>query len=290
MNGKLKKMSYSIQPQFLFDLRRVSYRYNKRFPAVCEVDLSIQEGERVAILGPTRSGKSSLLKIMQGQLFPEDGSFRLFGDDVISLENLRTLRSFVGFSGQISDEQLFRPTVLDNLVHGSGIIDFAQKSRISQIDLISNLLGIQDILDRSPAELSGGEKKIVSFASSLLGKPRVLILDEPTSGLSHYLKEKARQLLINSEFSPKTLILSTNDLDLARNLCERAVLLSPEHRKIADGPTSKILEDINLLVSTQIYHEHLHHHDEEDHVHQHDHDERHDHEHDVAISEDSDLT
>lgn len=240
----------------VFELERVSYRYNKGVMAVCEVDLWIRQGERVAILGGTRSGKSTLLKILQGRLAAITGIVKIFDQNLplSKREKFGKFQSRIGFSGQHPDDQLFRPTVLDDLIYGGRVVDVPSATSRTDFQQICDILEIEDLLDRSSAELSSGEKKIVSIAAALLGHPEVFILDDPTPGLSEYFKQRIVWLLTASAFAPSTLLLSTQDLALAASLCERAILLSPDHRKVADGPTQRILHDVDLLVSNKVIH------------------------------------
>jgi cobalt/nickel transport system ATP-binding protein len=265
----------------LFELEKVSYRYKGIFTALLQVDLTIQEGERVAILGATRSGKTTLLKILQGRLIAEEGRVRVLGEPraLVRERRLGHLQARIGFLSQHPDGELFRPTVLDELIYGSGIVDVPSAIREAYVHKICDALGIKDLLDRSPNELSGGEKKMVGIAAALIGRPDVLMLDEPTPGLSDCVKGRIVWLLTRSIFTPGTLFLSTHDLSLAEALCDRAVLLSPDHRKVADGPIQKILQDTGLLLSTQVIHEHGHRHGGSFHLHRHDHGEEHGHEH-----------
>jgi cobalt/nickel transport system ATP-binding protein len=147
---------------------------------------------------------------------------------------------------------LFRPTVLDDLIYGGAIVDVPLATSKDDFKFLCVALEIEDLLDRSFAELSGGEKKIVSIAAALLGHPEVFIMDGLSPGLSAYFKQRVVWLLKGSAFAPRTLMLATHDLVLAESLCERAILLSPDHRKAADGPIRTILQDTDLLVANQV--------------------------------------
>jgi cobalt/nickel transport system ATP-binding protein len=238
----------------LFELEQASYRYGNGVMALCEVDLSIREGERVAILGATRSGKTTLLKIFQGQLAATAGRVQIFGQSYPPGKGRmrQDRRSRIGFSGPHPNGQLFRPTVLDDLIYGGAIVDVPLATSKDDFQSLCVALEIEDLLDRSFAELSGGEKKIVSIAAALLGHPEVFIMDGLSPGLSAYFKQRIVWLLTKSAFAPRTLLLATHDLALAESLCERAILLSPDHRKAADGPIRTIVQDTDLLVANQV--------------------------------------
>jgi cobalt/nickel transport system ATP-binding protein len=267
-----------LNPYPLFRLSRVSYRYKSRFPAVSDIDLIIRNGEKIAVLGAMRAGKSSLLKILQGRLTPEKGIV-YFLEKPLTSENISFLQSRVGFAGQFPDEQLFRPTILDDLVYGSGLMNHVSGPQMGKIEKVCQRLGIQDVFDRPSGELSGSEKKLVSIAASLAFNPEILILDEPTAGLSPYLKDQVQSLIKDSNYAPATVIFSTNDLDIAKSLSMRTLLLSPDHRIMADGPTSNILDDSHLLIESRMIHEHVHFHHGTPHYHRHAHDREHGHRH-----------
>lgn len=238
----------------LFELEKVSYRYGNGVMAICEVDVSIREGERVAILGATRSGKTTLLKILQGQLAATAGSVQIFGQSLPPGKGRRRKdhRSRIACSGPHPDTQLFRPTVLDDLIYGGTIVDVPLATSKDDFEYLCATLEIEDLLDRSSAELSGGERKIVSIAAALLGHPEVFIVDGLSPGLSAYFKQRIVWLLTESAFAPRTLLLATHDLALAEFLCERAILLSSDHRKVADAPIRTILQDTDLLVANYV--------------------------------------
>ena len=176
-------------------------------------------------------------------------------------------------------ERLFRPTVLDDLVYGPGTMDIPPPGRLDRLRVICNALGIEDLLERSSADLSGGERKAVSVAAALIDRPEVLVLDEPAQGLSPSIKQRLISVLRESPVAPQTLVLATHDMGLAESLCERAILLSPHHRKVADGPTRTILAQPGLLLSAELIHEHGHSHGGTFHLHRHSHGDEHEHLH-----------
>lgn len=145
----------------LFELEQASYRYGNGVMALCEVDLWIREGERVAILGATRSGKTTLLKILQGQLAATAGRVQVFGQSFAPGKGRkrRDHRSRMACSGPHPNGQLFRPTVLDDLIYGGAIVDVPLATSKDDFQSLCATLEIEDLLDRSSAELSGGEKR-----------------------------------------------------------------------------------------------------------------------------------
>ncbi len=145
----------------LFELEQASYRYGNGVVALCEVDVSIREGERVAILGATRSGKTTLLKVIQGQLAATAGRVQIFGRSFPPGKGRmrKDHRSRMACSGPHPNGQLFRPTVPDDLIYGGTIVDVPLATSTDDFQSLCATLEIEDLLDRSSAELSGGEKK-----------------------------------------------------------------------------------------------------------------------------------
>jgi cobalt/nickel transport system ATP-binding protein len=145
---------------------------------------------------------------------------------------------------------------------------------------IADLLGIVGLLDRPPFHLSGGEKKKVAIASTLIVNPDLLLLDEPTNGLDPRSQSWLIELLVNLHAAGKTLITATHDLDIVPIIADRALVFSEEHTLVAEGPSRALLADTALLLRVNLIHEHLHRHGELIHSHPHYHNHEHDHSHD----------
>ncbi len=262
----------------IFALDSVSYSYASNLPALEDVTLHIGRGESVALLGANGSGKSTLIKLLDGLLFPQKGTFEAFGSSITEAV-LRDdqygfqFRRRVGFIFQDSDAQLFSPTVRDEIAFGPlqmGLPILEVEERIRDI---SALLEIERLLDRVPYHLSGGEKKKVAIASSLVINPEVLLLDEPTSGLDPRSQHWLVELLQKLHSAGKTLVTATHDLGIVPAIAGRALVFSEGHRLVADGTVSEILRNTELLLRVNLIHEHLHRHGSawHDHPHQHDH-------------------
>ena len=172
----------------LFECRDVHYAYQGRFPALCGVDMTISRGERIAFLGANGCGKSTLLNLLDGLVFPDKGAIRYEDRELTEAAFLDTrfsagFRRAVGLVFQNPDVQLFCPTVREDIAFGPlqlGIDEVSVKARIASL---AETLGITHLLDRSPHQLSVGEKRKVAFATVLAIDPDVLLLDEPTAGL-----------------------------------------------------------------------------------------------------------
>lgn len=267
----------------VFDLRDISYAYPGGRPGLEKVDLEVAEGDRLVILGANGSGKSTLLKLMDGLIFPTGGTFKAFGR-TISEEALEggdfnaDFRRRVAFVFQDSDIQLFSPTVFEEVAFGPLQLDISVDDAARRAEDILNMLGLAPLRDRQPHQLSGGEKKKVAIAAALAIGPDVLLLDEPTNNLDPRTRAWLLDLLFELGRAGKTIILATQDLEMAADFADRAVVLNESHRIAAAGPAT-LLADTELLVAVNLLHEHSHRHGRTAHSHIHAHLAGHEHEH-----------
>jgi cobalt/nickel transport system ATP-binding protein len=258
----------------ILTLDDIHYRYLDRFVALDGVSLSVSRGEKVALLGANGCGKSTLLKILDGLLFPDAGTFHAFGAEVNerALEDEQMSQGFrgrVGFVFQNSDAQVFSPTVRDELAFGplNMGLDREQVERRTTDTLA--LLSIEDLADRAPYQLSGGQKKRVAIASVLVMNPEVLIFDEPTAALDPRTQEWLVELIIELNDAGKTIVLATHDLATLHSLADRCVVFSEDHKLVAEGTPAEVLADDALLRSVNLVHEHSHAHHNVFHTHEH---------------------
>jgi len=274
----------------IFDLRNVSYTYLRRFEALKEVNLTINAGEQVAILGANGSGKSTLLAILNALNYPTSGEFYAFGnpvkeelfDTLEDNEFNRFFRKKVGFLFQNPDVQLFSSTVYDEIAFGPLQLDLPPEDVKKRTEDIISMLGIENLADRAPHMLSGGEKKKVCIASILSTNPDVLLLDEPTGGLDPRSQIWLIELIQDLAKSGKTIITATHDLDIVQQISNRAIVVGEDHTIKADTASASVMNDLDLLMSTNLIHRHMHRHGKLLHEHLHAHSKEHDHMHDAA--------
>jgi len=274
----------------IFDLRNVSYTYLRRFEALKEVNLTINAGEQVAILGANGSGKSTLLAILNALNYPTSGEFYAFGnpvkeelfDTLEDNEFNRFFRKKVGFLFQNPDVQLFSSTVYDEIAFGPLQLDLPPEDVKKRTEDIISMLGIENLADRAPHMLSGGEKKKVCIASILSTNPDVLLLDEPTGGLDPRSQIWLIELIQDLAKSGKTIITATHDLDIVQQISNRAIVVGEDHTIKADTASAAVMNDLDLLMSTNLIHRHMHRHGKLLHEHLHAHSKEHDHMHDAA--------
>jgi cobalt/nickel transport system ATP-binding protein len=253
------------------DLR---FSYLGRFPALDGVTMRVARGEKVALLGANGCGKSTLLKVLDGLIVPDSGTFTAFGSSVTD-ENLEDeqfnqgFRSRVGFIFQNSDAQVFSPTVREEIAFGPLNMAMSKEQVTQRVEDTMAMLGITDLADRAPYQLSGGQKKRVAIASVLVMNPEVLLFDEPTAALDPRTQQWLMELIVELNRAGKTIVLATHDLDTLDVLADRCVVFSEAHRIAGMGTPQEILGARDLLLGVNLIHEHSHWHAGVEHNHDH---------------------
>jgi len=258
----------------LLVVEKASYTYLERFPALDEVSLSVQRGEKVALLGANGCGKSTLLKLLDGLVFPDSGRYYAFDSEITEdrLEDEQLsqgFRSRIGFVFQNSDAKVFSPTVREEIAFGPLNMGMSRDEAAARVDDTLAMLDIVGLAERAPYQLSGGQKKRVAIASVLVMNPEVLLFDEPTAALDPRTQQWLIELIVELNGAGKTIVLATHDLDTLERLADRCVVFSEDHRVAAEGRTARILGDDDLLVAVNLVHEHPHAHRGRVHTHLH---------------------
>jgi cobalt/nickel transport system ATP-binding protein len=260
----------------VFELKDVCYSYLGRYTALSGVDIKIRQGEKIAIIGANGSGKSTLLHILDALIFPDKGVIRAFGSEL--KEGLfndeaysRDFRKKVGLVFQNPDVQLFCPTVKEDIIFGPLQLGIAHNEIDKRLEELIEMLGIKELLDRSPHQLSIGEKRKVAIASTLIIGPEVIILDEPTAGLDPLTTRHIIDMLMQANASGKTIITSTHDLHIVEEISDTVFVFSQAKTIVRSGSPGVILKDDQLLRDNNLVHIHSHRHDGTVHVHPHHH-------------------
>jgi cobalt/nickel transport system ATP-binding protein len=254
--------------------RDLRFSYLERFPALEGVSLDVARGEKLALLGANGCGKSTLLKVLDGLLFPTGGTYHAFGELVTEehLEDeqfLMGFRSRVGFVFQNSDAQVFSPSVRDEIAFGPLQLGLSRDDVEARIDDVMSMLEIEDLADRAPYQLSGGQKKRVAIASVLVMNPEVILFDEPTAGLDPRTQQWLLELLVELGRAGKTIVLATHDLDLLEWVVDRCLVLSEQHQVLSEGTPAELLANREVLLAANLIHEHSHRHGSLVHSHPH---------------------
>lgn len=241
----------------IFDVKDLCFSYNGQISALNNINITVYPGEKLAIVGSNGSGKSTLLKILDGLYFPNSGTVKAFGQ-ILSEQALRDdrfnfeFRSRVGFVFQDSDAQLFMPSVWDEIAFGPLQLGIYQTDVAARVEAALFALQIEKLRDRSPHQLSGGEKKRVALASVLSLSPQVWLLDEPSAGLDPRSASWLEEFLNTQGSAGKTVVLSTHDLAFVEAIAERVYVLDENHQIIAEGTPKKILSDHSLLIKANL--------------------------------------
>lgn len=223
-------------------IKDLHYSYPDGFPAVQGLSFTVRPGESVGIIGANGAGKSTLLLLLLGVLFPQQGEVEL-GDVRVTKKTLPLIREKIGLVFQNPDEQLFMSTVYDDVAFGPRNYKLAEQEVAARVRQALEMVGILHLQDRAPFRLSGGEKRAAALAAVLSLQPQILVLDEPTAALD----PQARRRIINLlQAMACSRIITSHDLDMVFDLCERTIVLQ-DGQIAAAGLTPEILTNEQLL-------------------------------------------
>ncbi|MBD1849340.1 energy-coupling factor ABC transporter ATP-binding protein [Leptolyngbya sp. FACHB-711] len=225
-------------------IEQLCYTYPDGTQALQDINLSIRASEKVAIVGANGSGKSTFLLHLNGLLLPQTGQV-VIGELPVTERNLTAIRNFVGVVFQNPDDQIFMPTVWEDITFGPMNQGLRGKELTHRSQHAMHAIGLEPdrFANRNAMNLSGGEKKRVAIAGVLAMQPQVLVLDEPTAQLDPRSRRQLIQLL---RVLPLTQLIATHDLDLAVELCSRTVVLS-NGQIVYDGATELVMNDREFL-------------------------------------------
>ena len=264
----------------IFELNNVHFAYLGKFPALCGIDIKINQGQKISVIGANGSGKSTFLQILDGLIFPDKGEVNFCGQELNEKilnddQFCRDFRRKVGFIFQNPDVQLFCPTVKEDIVFGPLQLGFAKSEIEKRLEKLVDILEIKELLERPAYQLSIGEKRKITIAGVLIIEPEIFILDEPTAGLDPQTTRKIIDLLMQENINGKTIITSTHDLHIVEEISDIVYVFNHEKRIVKSGPAESILNDTQLLMENNLVHIHRHRHKDKIHIHPHQHLEHH---------------
>lgn len=234
------------------EMRNVEFIYGYKTPfekkALENINLSITKGEFIGIIGKTGSGKSTLVQLMNGLLVPQIGDVVVDGINTKDKKRVKEIRKRVGLVFQYPEYQLFEETVYKDIAFGPQNLGFSEDEVKRKVKEVCELLEIpQQLLEKSPFELSGGQKRRVAIAGILAMDPECIILDEPTAGLDMRGRKRIFNIIerLHKE-AKKTIILISHSLEDVAMLCERVIILS-KGKIHFDGPKHQAFENVELL-------------------------------------------
>lgn len=230
----------------MLTLDHVSFSYPDGTAVLKDISFTIRDGEQVALIGANGTGKSTLMKVILG-LLSAKGSIAV--DDLpMTAENLPKIRSLLGYVLQDADNQMFMPTVLEDMIFGPMNYGLDRESAIKKARETLETLGVPHLETRQNHKLSGGEKRMAAIATILAMDPKIMLMDEPSSNLD----PKNRRTLIHTLNSLSlTKIIATHDLDMVLDTCKRVILIN-SGTVVADGPVSEILYNKELLEANDL--------------------------------------
>jgi cobalt/nickel transport system ATP-binding protein len=228
-------------------VENLHYRYPDGRVALDGVDLSIAPGERVAILGPNGAGKTTLMLHLNGVLTATSGTIEISGIG-LSRKTLRDIRRRVGLVFQDPDDQLFMPTVAQDVAFGPANFGVSGDALAARVAAALSVVSMTEHADRSPAHLSGGQRRRAALATVLACEPEILVLDEPSANLDPVAR---RELAETLAILPATMVIVTHDLPYAAQLCDRAIVLDGGV-VVADDTVTAVLSDADLLAAHRL--------------------------------------
>ena len=243
------------------EISNLTYEYPDGYKALNEISFDLEEGDSLGILGPNGAGKTTLILHLNGILGEMDGSIKLNNLEVVE-DNLAEIRKTVGVVFQDPDDQLFMPTVLEDVMFGPKNFGFSEEASRENAEEALKMVGMNDYQEKAPHHLSFGQKRKVAIASVLASKPQLLVLDEPSSNLDPSSRRELIDILLSLEIS---IVLVTHDLPMALEICPKSIVVN-------SGLITENGKTIDLLTNNKVMRENrlelpygfaLHHLDEE---------------------------
>ncbi len=225
----------------MIEFAHVSFSYESDRPVLRDISFRIERGESVGLIGANGAGKSTVMKLLLGLI---RGEGRILVDGIeVSKATLPEVRRKMGFVLQNSDNQMFMPTVYEEMMFGPLNYGLSREEAEKRVDAVLDGLGLADLKQRHNHRISGGEKRMAAIATVLAMEPEAVLMDEPSSALDPY----NRRVVINTiRALPMTKLITSHDLDMILDTCKRVILLSGGE-VAADGPAESILRDRALL-------------------------------------------
>ena len=232
---------------YMIEFQNVDFSYEKDRKVLHDMSFSIGKGESVGLIGANGAGKSTIMKLLLGLLGPDSGKVLIDGIEV-KKETLGDIRAKLGFVLQNSDNQMFMPTVYEDMIFGPLNYGLPRAEADRRVDEVLGRLGLEYLKNRYNHKISGGEKRMAAIATILAMEPEAILMDEPTSALDPY----NRRIVINTiKGLPQTRLIASHDLDMILDTCDRVILISGGHIA-ADGPVREILTDRELLEANRM--------------------------------------
>ena len=230
----------------MLEFRNVSFSYEPGTPVLDNLSFHIRKGETVGLIGANGAGKSTIMKLMLG-LLPAQGEILVDGMPVTK-QNLPPIRQKIGFVLQDSDNQMFMPTVYEDMIFGPRNYGLSREEADARVDRVLRELGLENLKHRHNHKISGGEKRIAAIATILAMEPEMIVMDEPSTALDPVNR---RRVISTINSRKETKLIASHDLDMILDTCQRVILLN-HGRIVADGEAETILRDQALLEANRM--------------------------------------
>ena len=230
----------------MIQFQNVSFAYDKAHPVVEKLSFTIAKGEAVGLIGANGAGKSTIMKLMLG-LLEGSGQIAVCGMPM-NPSNLPAIRQKLGFVLQDSDNQMFMPTVYEDMAFGPRNYGLSKEETEKRVDDVLNRLGLQALKHRHNHKISGGEKRMAAIATILAMEPEAILMDEPSTALDPVNR---RTVIRTINALSQTKLIASHDLDMILDTCSRVILLS-QGKIVADGDAQTILRDKALLEANRM--------------------------------------
>ena len=230
----------------MIEFQHVNFAYDKNEYVLHDMSFRIEKGESVGLIGANGAGKSTIMKLLLG-LLQGEGKVLIDGTEVRK-ETLGEIRARLGFVLQNSDNQMFMPTVYEDMIFGPLNYGLSREEVDRRVDEVLARLHLEDLKHRYNHKISGGEKRMGAIATILAMEPEAILMDEPTSALDPY---NSRIVINTIRGLEQTKLIASHDLDMILDTCDRVILISGG-RVAADGPAREILSDRELLEANRM--------------------------------------
>ena len=230
----------------MLEFRNVSFSYEPGTPVLDNLSFHIRKGETVGLIGANGAGKSTIMKLMLG-LLPAQGEILVEGMPVTK-QNLSVIRQKIGFVLQDSDNQMFMPTVYEDMIFGPRNYGLSREEADARVDRVLRELGLENLKHRHNHKLSGGEKRMAAIATILAMEPEMIVMDEPSTALDPVNR---RRVISTINSRKETKLIASHDLDMILDTCQRVILLN-HGRIVADGEAETVLRDRALLEANRM--------------------------------------
>ena len=230
----------------MLEFRNVSFSYEPGTPVLDNLSFHIRKGETVGLIGANGAGQSTIMKLMLG-LLPAQGEILVDGMPVTK-PNLSVIRQKIGFVLQDSDNQMFMPTVYEDMIFGPRNYGLTREEADARVDRVLKELGLESLKHRHNHKISGGEKRMAAIATILAMEPEMIVMDEPSTALDPVNR---RRVISTINSRKETKLIASHDLDMILDTCQRVILLN-HGRIVADGEAETILRDQALLEANRM--------------------------------------